>query len=393
MRVSIVVPGRWHAFESAAYFAKTGVLERLVTNYPHFKTRKWGIPDKYVSSLSWHYALSRAAWELGGEALDIRTSCLLSAAFSMVAPHFVGNPDIIHSWSTAALGCLKRRRKRKWKVILDRASAHRLEQDAILSEEYESLGLKWPKRPRFGVRNDLAEYEEADAILVPSIFVKGTFLKHGVPGEKLFLNTLGVDLANFYPSVSEADTFRIVFAGSLSIRKGVHYLLEAFQIAAITNSELVLIGGATPQILPFFKNPVPGLILRGHLPQRTLAEEYRKASVFVMPSIEEGQAMVQLQALSCGLPLICTTSTGGEDLLRSSGSEPHTDSQGVMEFPAGYVVPPKRADLLAGCLQSLASNSTVLSAKREAALRFRNGAFSWHDHARRNVEIYRKILG
>ena len=59
----------------------------------------------------------------------------------------------------------------------------------------------------------------------------------------------------------------------------------------------------------------------GHLPPDALVEHYQQSHCFVMSSIEEGMAMVQMQALACGLPLICTTNTGGEDLLRLSGVE------------------------------------------------------------------------
>ena len=51
-----------------------------------------------------------------------------------------------------------------------------------------------------------------------------------------------------------------------------------------------------------------------------------------MSSIEEGMAMVQMQALACGLPLICTTNTGGEDLLRLSGDKGRKIDLGITQF-------------------------------------------------------------
>jgi glycosyltransferase involved in cell wall biosynthesis len=41
---------------------------------------------------------------------------------------------------------------------------------------------------------------------------------------------------------------------------------------------------------------------------------YNKAKIFILPSREEGLAMVQAQAISCGLPIICSKNSGGEDL-------------------------------------------------------------------------------
>jgi len=114
--------------------------------------------------------------------------------------------------------------------------------------------------------------------------------------------------------------------------------------------------------------------------------------VFVMASIEEGLAMVQVQALACGLPLICTTNTGGEDLLGLAGASPHHGNRGIEEYPAGYVVPIRDPEAIAGLLWELAANPHLLWQKRCAALALREQRMGWDTFAERTVAVYQSLI-
>ena len=52
----------------------------------------------------------------------------------------------------------------------------------------------------------------------------------------------------------------------------------------------------------------------GSIPQPELAALMSRSHVLALPSIEEGLALVQAQAMACGCPVVCSTNTGGEDL-------------------------------------------------------------------------------
>ena len=126
----------------------------------------------------------------------------------------------------------------------------------------------------------------------------------------------GVNLSAF-KQVSKIDnTFRVIFAGGMCIRKGVHYLLQAFAELNLPNSELMLLGAMNEEMAPFFKKYAGHYNYVGKVPQAELYKHYSQGSVFVMPSIEEGLALVQPQAMTCGLPIIATTNTGAEDIVR-----------------------------------------------------------------------------
>jgi glycosyltransferase involved in cell wall biosynthesis len=111
-----------------------------------------------------------------------------------------------------------------------------------------------------------------------------------------------------------------------------------------------------------------------------------------MASIEEGMAMVQMQALACGLPLICTTNTGGEDLLRLQGGEGLEQPAGVLEFAAGFLVPVHSPGAIAWCLRRLALEPGLWERQRQAALELATTALSWEAYGRRAIQHYRQLV-
>ena len=392
-KVSIIVPGRWHAFYQAQVLQEYGLLEKLVTSYPKFKTREWGIHDSHVESLFWHYISTMFLWKFGGEALDIRLGGHLHRLFGKLAMRHLGNANIVHGWAGVSLFTMYRKQELGVSaVVLDRGSAHRLSQDSILAEEYEQNGLCWPKRPIRQTQFECLEYEHADAITVPSVFVRKTFLDHEVDERKIFQNGYGVNLEQFFPQLRRHTGFKVIYAGSLSLRKGIQYLVEGFLRANILNSELMFVGGMTEEIrksVDFSDSRIRHL---GHLPQKELPEIYRSGDIFVLPSLEEGQAMVQFQALACGLPLICTTNTGGEDLLMKSGVVSEDTAKHIKEFKAGFVVRPRDSFAIAECLLKLSKNVDILSEKKNAAVALCADDFSWMAHGLRNIALYEQLL-
>jgi starch synthase len=388
MRVTLVVGGRWHAFDLARELNAAGVLHRLVTTYPKFKTRQWGIPDQKVVSLPLSLLLGKVAYRLGGDALTIKGQPLIHRLFSHAAARHLEGSSVIHGWSSFSEPAMLWAKQHQVPFLLERSSAHMTVQCQILREEYQRLGLV-PKvaHPQV-VAQELREYELADKVAVPSLFVKRSFLSQGFPEHRLVHNPFGTNLQTFAPGAKQDDVFRVIYAGSLSVRKGIHYLVNAFMQANIPNSELCLVGGATAETPRLLQKADERVKSVGHVPQSELANYYQNSSVFVMASIEEGLAYVQAQAMACGLPLICTTNTGGEDLLRMAGLAPIQREAGIEEYPAGFLVPARDDNAIAKCLQWLADDPSLLQAKREAALSFRVTGLSWQVYAERAIGAY-----
>lgn len=397
MRITIVVGGRWHAFDLARELHHHGHLHRLITNYPRWFVKRWGIPGERVVSLPLTFWLVKAIYRLGGEALMMRCQWAVHRWFARRAVGHLEGSELIHGWSQWSEPSLRWARERGLPTVLERSSAHILEQSRLLREEHARLGLTWaPTHPRIEAM-ELREYELAAAVAVPSLFVERTFLERGFPASRLVRNALGVDLSRFQPpsqpppSPQEGE-LRVIYAGSLSVRKGIPDLLAGFAAAALPHAQLTLVGGATPELAPLLARQGPNVEALGHRPQAELATLYGTAHCFVMASIEEGMAMVQLQALACGLPLICTTHTGGEDLLRLGGEEPQARPQGVQEFAAGFLVPIQAPEAIAWCLRQLAERPGLWELQRQAALQLAASELSWQAYGERAIAHYKRLL-
>jgi len=252
-------------------------------------------------------------------------------------------------------------------------------QAAILREEYARLGVAGPVPDPRLVERELAEYAEADRISIPSSFVRRTFLANGVPEAKLLQIPYGVDLSAFRPAANPPPVFRVVFCGMVSIRKGVHVLLEAFAGLAGGGAELWLVGPVEDEIRPFLaRHAGAGVRVLGRQARSALPELYAQASVFCLPSLEEGLALTQVEAMASGLPVIGTTNSGAEDLVREG-----TD---------GWVLPIRDVALLRDRLEFCRRNPDVCREMgRSAAARAQ--AFGWEVYGDRIVEAYRGLLG
>ena len=410
MRVTIVVGGRWHAFDLARHLHHRGHLHRLITTYPRWFVKRWGLPPEKVVSLPLVFVVVKAIYKLGGEALMMRCQWLVHSWFARWASGHLDGSQLIHGWSQWSEPSLRWAAQRSVPTVLERSSAHILEQSRLLREEHQRLGLPWPAtHPRIEAM-ELREYGLCTTVAVPSLFVERSFLARGFPPERLFRNSLGVDLSRFRPPdppppPPSARGLRVVYAGSLSVRKGLPDLLEGFASAQLPDAELLLLGGGGDELEPWLSRQPPAVRRLGHRPQEELVAHYGTAHCFVMASIEEGMAMVQMQALACGLPLICTPHTGGEDLLRLQGPPTRIERlemgsaaaeaderQSLLEFPAGWVVPLHAPLAIARCLRRLSHEPGLWDSKRQAALGLAREALSWEDYGERAIGLYRRLL-
>jgi glycosyltransferase involved in cell wall biosynthesis len=109
-----------------------------------------------------------------------------------------------------------------------------------------------------------------------------------------------------------------------------------------------------------------------------LREFYAQSDVFVIASLEEGLAMVILQALACGLPVICTSHSGGADLIEDGVN--------------GFVVPVRDPDAIVERLAALRDDPERLAEMKRAALRSVAAGRSWSEYGRAIADRYRKLL-
>lgn len=105
---------------------------------------------------------------------------------------------------------------------------------------------------------------------------------------------------------------RVLFAGSLSLRKGVHYLNQAAALIQKLDPAIkfVFAGSVKPEVRALMNGG--NIELLGQISRERLAREFLTADVFAFPSLAEGSAGTALEALAAGLPLITTRSAGAD---------------------------------------------------------------------------------
>lgn len=381
MKVSVAVFGRFWAFYLAQQLQKKNYLHQLVTTYPTYKASEFGIDTDTITSLFYLEILSRSWNKLPSWLKSDRNLQLFWLEWfdRDVTKNLNEDFDIFVGWSGACLWSFRRAKELGALTIVERGSSHIQYQTEILQEEYERWGLKFTATHQGVYQRELQAYEECDRIAIPSLFVKRTFLEKGIPESKLIHVPYGVSLSEFYPVPKEDKTFRVIHCGAISLRKGVQYLLQAFYELNLPEVELWLVGSVDPEIMPFLtKYQSDRIILKGKQPQNTLRWFYSQCSIFCMASIEEGLAMVQPQAMACGLPIIHTTNTGGEDIVRDGID--------------GFCVPIRDIDALKSRILYFYENPDSLEEMSKNALQQAQTSLSWDDYGEKIISTYKKFI-
>jgi glycosyltransferase involved in cell wall biosynthesis len=209
-----------------------------------------------------------------------------------------------------------------------------------------------------------AEPQMADMVVAASSFTRKSLVEKGVDGGKIVVVPYGSDSRlGAAPELGKmaGNRQRILFVGQMGQRKGLSYLLEACEGMGMAGRELRVCGRGF-DIDPEIRRSKPDwLTIRRDLTEGELAREYSEADVFVLPSLVEGFGLVILEALSFGVPVVTTTSTGAPDVM-TDGEE-------------GFIVPPRDSGALRNCIARVLDSEglrAAMSGKAKlAADRFR----------------------
>jgi len=166
------------------------------------------------------------------------------------------------------------------------------------------------------------ELQLADAVVSPSQFVKSSIPRPLQSGKKLGIIPYGIDLDEITPKieVNSSPKLRLLFVGLLTQRKGLADLFAAIrQLSPVSKRHIELrLIGRCPLPLEFFQNQEVEFQYLGICGRKEILQEMKLSDLLVLPSIVEGRALVQLEAISQGLPLLITENTGGDDLIIES---------------------------------------------------------------------------
>lgn len=385
MKVALSTIGKFHTFDLARELHARGALSVILSGYPRFKLRDESLPQELIRTFPlvhgaymafpWRGRISRY-WLGQWEYLD-------AWSFGVFAARNLPECDVYVGLSASSLRAGKKAKSRGARYVCDRGSSHIRVQDQIEREEHERWGLPYAGIDPRIVDAEEAEYAEADCVTVPSHFAYRSFLSQGIAPEKLRHLPYGVDLSRFEPAgVPPRGEFNILFVGAMSLRKGIQYLAQAFHQIHHPAKTLSFVGGPSLELIELLRQrnlwPENARVF-GHVPQSQLKNMMSRSHVMVLPSVEEGLALVQAQAMACACPVIGTHHTGAEDLF-NDGQE-------------GYIVPIRDANALAERLQYLADHPDQRADMGQRALAKVQSFGGWQRYGEKAMSIYSALAG
>jgi alpha-maltose-1-phosphate synthase len=264
--------------------------------------------------------------------------------------------------------------------VCNRGSAHILTQKALLEEEHAKWGAPSPLFTQAHLERCLQEYAECDAVVVPSDFARRSFLEQGIEAGRIYVQPYGVDTRMFRPHAKADRVFRVLFVGVASIQKGIGYLFDALRPLVLQGRcELVLAGRLDCAARHLLRANRETFSHVGVYPRSALSGLYSQASVLVLPSIQEGLALVQAQAMACGVPVIASRNTGAENLF-TNGVE-------------GFIVPARNAPAIRERLEWMLSHPSEREAMGAAAMERVKHLGGWESYGRNCLAMYRELVG
>ena len=367
LRVAIATNGRFHVLDLARELAAIGVDVTFYSLLPDRRAERFGLDRRYCRSvfpamaplIAWRRL---AAKVMPDRAERLHVHWLNKAIAARLEPCdvFVGMSGLILEAAQAA------RTRYSARIFVERGSKHIDTQAEILAAQ----GAEGPSAN--AVDRERRSYALADRIMIPAEHVRRSFDRDPAAAIKLLINPYGVDLENFPQRVAPAGRPpTVIFTGGWLRRKGVDVLVEALR--ATPELRFVHVGGRGD--FPFPDNP------RFHhvdpVDQHRLSDYYAQADAFVIASREEGLALVQVQALASGLPIVCTDQTGGRDL----GYSPALRDR-IIEVPV------EDAPALAMAMRQAVQTARTLP----PLLDIDRGKLSWRSYAERYVKHIERDL-
>jgi glycosyltransferase involved in cell wall biosynthesis len=383
MKVNVAVCGRFHYHNYVGFLARRGILNRFY--YSHRLTTnaaRLGIEEQQAVNAWPKEYLIRAHGRLLRGRLMEETAPLYARLWQAGILRRWSRADTLHLMLHGN-GLLLARRAREdgSLVVVEPVNRHIEDTFEIVEAERERLGLKRRKRLR---RVHLAQNEEAalsDFLLAPSRIVRDSFVKRGYDVSRTAVLPFGVNLDRFKPldgCHKDELKFRVICVAQVSTRKGQIYLLEAWRKLALPDAELLLIGpmahdmGKTMRRFAGSFKYIPGVS------HNRLREFYAQSDVFVLPSLEDGCAVVCGEAMACGLPVITTFDNGASESIEGGRD--------------GFVIPSRSSEAIAECLERLYRDRELLQEMSQTALAKAKTQLGWDTYAARLVEIYKTAL-
>lgn len=368
VRVTVVQPGARRHYAVPASLARAGLLKELITDLhsdhaliravDHVLPAQWKVravrsligrrlppelPVNLVRDKSWTTLVAALGVLVGRRGIG---AWVIDRLLADLERRPLGQGDIVYTFIiNQDISVMRRLKSRGVKIVHDTIMSPDvgiiLDEECVAFPGFESR----PTRAALDASRalDRAKYALADRVLVPSSFVAQAVAALIDDPAKIRLVPFGFDSSTVVPPLTAPHEGYALFVGAVGLRKGSHYLAQVARYLAERGSgiEVHVVGHAAPEIVA--RPEMQGPIYHGRVTRAAIGSEYAKADVFVFPTLCEGMAMVHLEAMAHGLPVVTTPNCGSV----------------VRDGIDGFIVPARDPDALAARVEQIVKDRTL----------------------------------
>ena len=288
--------------------------------------------------------------------------------------------SVIHAYEDGAASSFQRAKELGIRRSYELPIAHWKTVRLLLSEEAERYPeweptLESTREPEEKLLRKEKELRLASSIICPSDFVRQSIPKEIRDKTPCKISPFGSPSSiqvDAKPKDLKRGPFKVLFVGSMSQRKGLADLFKAMRILKGEEVRLSILGQPSMP-MEFYRKQFSDFIYFPPTSNQEVTRIMQDHDALILPSIIEGRALVQQEALSCGLPIITTPNAGGGDLIE----------EGI----TGHLVPIRSPEIIAEKIISLADNKDCLN---DLKIRCQQKAktYTWQSYARKIIDMH-----
>jgi len=261
-----------------------------------------------------------------------------------------------------------------------------------------SFHINKPWLPNYDIKIFRDRYKKSFFVFC-SKFIKDYFLERypEIQKDRCFVCYNGVDILKFAPQPKKRDNekVRILFLGQWIEEKGIYVLLEAIKLLEKKRDDFQVILGGGPylwkikdlhlrqqenekKVYDIIRN-LNCVEVTGEVSSDKLPDIYNSADIVVVPSIDqEALALVNIEAMACGLPVIAS----------KIGGMP----EAIIDNKTGILVEPNNANALADAIEFLIDNESIRKRMGKSGRKRVEKYFTWDIHTKKLIDIFNYVI-